>query len=360
MKNESEKIKIADCDVYIGDTSLRYLPAVLTKLVSSFDAVYILTDSSAKKHVLPLLKKSIPQLKDKNIITIKSGEHNKQLTTCELIWDKLTKLGADRYSLLINIGGGAISDLGGFVASTYMRGIKYINVPTTLLAMVDASVGGKVGVDFKGLKNHIGAFSIPKAVFVCPKFLSTLNRRLMLCGFAEMLKHALIIDKKYWNELKELDLKNKNNWHQLIKRSIEIKKEITENDPEEKNLRKLLNFGHTAGHALEAYCIEKRVDLLHGEAVAWGMIVEAHLSFKDGKLSLEALEEITSTIKKYYRLEMPISKSTTLINIMRSDKKNKSGKINFTLLNGIGSSSIDYHFKDKQIKEAIEYANGQF
>jgi 3-dehydroquinate synthase len=357
MQSEKTKLKSGDCDIFIGDPLLNEISLVLEK----YSSIFILTDSGVKKQVVPTFKEVLPQLKDKNIISIKSGGHNKQLATCELVWNKLTKLGADRYSLLINIGGGAVCDLGGFVASTYMRGIEYINIPTTLLAMVDASIGGKVGIDFKGLKNHIGLFSLPEAVFICPQFLNTLSMRLILCGYAEMLKHALIADSGYWKDLKHTDLKSKDVWYQLVKRSVEIKKKITEGDPEEKGKRKLLNFGHTAGHALEAWCIKKNDNsIMHGEAVAWGILVESYLSYKGGNLPLSQLQEITSVIKGFYKLKLPLVSSGVLISLMRSDKKNRSNRINFTALSKIAKADIDRYYTDEIIKEAIEYANGQF
>lgn len=350
-----DSVKNNDCQIFVGDKQLNKLPQLIKSIHTN--KVFILTDSNAKKYVISQVKKLLFSF---DVITIKCGEQHKTIFTCQQVWEQLSKKGANRHSLLINLGGGTICDLGGFVASTYMRGIKYINIPTTLLAMVDASVGGKTGVDFNGLKNQVGLFSSPQYVFVCPVFLKSLNKRLLLCGYAEMLKHSLISDAGHWEQLKNLRLNNVN-WVPIINRSIQIKKQIVESDPHEKGIRKLLNFGHTAAHALEAYLVRKKKNkIMHGEAVAWGMLVESYLSAIYAGLSSTALLDITTEIKKRYSLKLASIKISDLIKLMHSDKKNNNNKINFSLLMAIGRGGVDYNCSEQEIEQAVLYANEQF
>ena len=257
-------------DIIIGEDSLQ------TIQYSSYSAIAILVDEHTKMNCLDIFLKEC-LINPKLIIEIHSGEEHKNLSTCEHIWQKLTTAQIDRNSLLINLGGGVIGDLGGFAASCYKRGIDFIQVPTTLLAMVDASVGGKLAIDLENFKNQIGLFKSPKGVYIFPKFLQTLNQRQIVSGYAEIVKHALIADKDYWQLLMETSIE-KINWEETIYHSITLKNNIVESDPFEENKRKILNFGHTLGHAIESYYLKKEKDILHGEAVALGMYLEAELS----------------------------------------------------------------------------------
>ncbi|MAR40347.1 MAG: 3-dehydroquinate synthase [Flavobacteriales bacterium] len=307
----------------------------LSKLeVSSYSKIAILLDENIKRDCLDKL----PKIENSLIIEIPSGEENKNISTCIIIWEKLTQNQFDRNSLLINLGGGVIGDIGGFCASTYKRGIDFIQIPTTLLAMVDASVGGKVGLDFKDLKNQIGVFNNPKSVMINPEFLQTLPENELKSGFAEVVKYALIADKDLWNKINSVPFENLV-LEEIIATSVEIKNNIVLSDPLEKDERKKLNFGHTYGHAIESYYLEKGTPILHGEAVFIGMILEVELS----SISEEIKQEIKNFILSNFSLPFTPKKSDILSNLA-NDKKNKEGKINFSLLNKLGDGSIDHLF----------------
>ena len=320
-----KKIVSSNYSIWIGENSLSKLN------VKSYSKVAILVDENTKKdclHKLPNIEKLI-------IIEIPSGERNKNITTCNIIWEELTNNEFDRDSILINLGGGVIGDIGGFCASTYKRGIDFIHIPTTLLAMVDASIGGKLAVDFNNLKNHIGLFSNPKSVIIDPNFLDTLTENQLISGFAEVVKHALISDKNLWETIKETPFK-KLAWVKIITISAELKNRIILNDPKEKGERKKLNFGHTFGHAIESYYLEKGTPILHGEGVFMGMILETEISL----LSNLEKNEIKNYILSNFGLPYTPPKAE-LLKFLKNDKKNKSKKINFSLLNGIGKCTID-------------------
>ncbi len=319
------------------------------------DKVFILLDentSSSCRQRFGLLN-DIP---DERVLVIKSGEENKNLEQVEAVWRFLGENMADRKSLLINIGGGMLTDLGGFAASGFKRGIQFVNVPTTILAMVDASVGGKTGINFRGLKNEIGFFSNALHVFLFPPFLETLDDENYRSGFAEMIKTALIADKDLWNELKSFNLERKDIdlLSPLLWRSVMIKKEIVENDPNENGVRKALNFGHTVAHALESIALSSGNEILHGYAVAYGMQVEARLSVYRSELSESDQEEIFSNIKRIYgELPEQLFDHERLIKYMRFDKKNEGNQINFTLLNKIGSFTINNYLNEEEIILAL-------
>ena len=266
----------------------------------NYSHFFILTDENTAEHCLPLVKEKLGDLTNYDLIEINAGEESKDIDFCIGIWKLLIDFGADRKSLLINLGGGVISDLGGFAASTFKRGIDFIHVPTTLLSQVDASVGGKTGIDIDSIKNIVGTFTQPKAVFIHDEFLNTLPERQILSGLAEMLKHGLICDADYWNQLKNSDLTKPA--AELIYRSVEIKNEVVIEDPKETGIRKSLNFGHTVGHAVETYSLvnENVESLSHGEAIAIGMICEAWLSHKKSGLSSQELKEITDVTTALY------------------------------------------------------------
>ncbi|MDB3887388.1 3-dehydroquinate synthase [bacterium] len=347
-------IKTLSSEVFIGDTSLEGLQSLLEN--NYFSKKFLLVDENTIKHCFPKLIKAVGSLEGVEIIEIESGEENKTLEICQHIWQTFIENNADRNSLLINLGGGVITDMGGFIASTYKRGIAFINIPTTLLSQIDASVGGKTGVDFSGFKNFIGTFKEPLAVFVNPDFLKTLEKRQILSGYAEALKHALITDVKYWDFLKEEALFDESKWEFLIEKSINIKNRIVMNDPEEAGLRKLLNFGHTIGHAVESYSLNEGLSLLHGEAVAIGMICESYIATKKSGLSEGELEEIIEVIQKYYSYySLPEEKLHYLIELMKNDKKNESSNINFTLIDKIGLGSFNHEIEVDLIIDSLNY-----
>ncbi|MES2795654.1 MAG: 3-dehydroquinate synthase [Bacteroidota bacterium] len=312
----------------------------------------ILVDEKTKKHCLP---KVIGCFDHPKIIQIKSSESQKNLNTCIKIWEAMTHLYLDRNALMINLGGGVIGDMGGFCASTYKRGIDFIQIPTTLLSQVDASVGGKLGIDFQSFKNHIGVFKVPKSVLIDPDFLQTLPLTELRSGFAEVIKHCLILDRAMWNQIKRKDL-DQQDWEILIKHSVELKSKVTEEDPTEKGLRKILNFGHTLGHAIETYFLGGKHHLLHGEAIATGMICESYLSFKHGKLSTEELNEIEDFIFSIYgKINLKSEHFDSIIQLTAQDKKNYKNEVRFALLNGIGSCDYDLKVSKKEMYEALEF-----
>ncbi|MBT6650611.1 MAG: 3-dehydroquinate synthase, partial [Flavobacteriales bacterium] len=294
---------------------------------------------NTKQNCLPKL----PQLDNSIIIEIKSGEEHKNINTCNFIWKQLTVHHFDRNSLLINLGGGVIGDMGGFCASTYKRGIDFIQIPTTLLAMVDASVGGKLGVDFNGLKNQIGLFNNPESVLIFPEFLETLPENQLKSGYAEVVKHALISDNNLWEKIISVPF-NEMNWGEIIETSINIKNKIVLSDPYEKGERKKLNFGHTFGHAVESYYLEKGTPILHGEAVLMGILLEVEISL----VSQEQNNEIKNYILSNFSLPFTPKKSD-LLPFLMNDKKNKVGKINFSLLTNIGSCRVDNLFSTDEL-----------
>ncbi|HEU4718143.1 MAG TPA: 3-dehydroquinate synthase [Bacteroidia bacterium] len=341
--------------VHIGE----YVPDSLNSFLkkNKFSSVFILVDEHTLEHCYPVLVSRVKMLAEAEIIELESGEKNKTVDVCMNVWRALSELGADRKSLLINLGGGVITDLGGFVASAYKRGITFINIPTTLLAQVDASVGGKTGVDLDGLKNEIGLFSEPAELFIYPEFLRTLPGREILSGFAEMLKHGLVADADYWNELKNVHPADSSSWEELIVRSVRIKLSVVEADPHEAGLRRVLNFGHTVGHALETFFLERAEStLLHGEAVAAGMVCEAFLSHTFASLSGEAMEEITATIlAKYPPVIFDAMADHRLIELMRHDKKNEGASIVFTLIDEIGKPVINKNVDAAGILRSLAY-----
>jgi 3-dehydroquinate synthase len=313
-------------------------------------------DNNTKEYCRPLLADNKDLSEAKEII-LQSGEENKNIDSVMKIWETLENYAAKRSSLFINLGGGMISDLGGFSASCYKRGIKYINIPTTLLAQVDASAGGKTGFNFKSYKNQIGVFSIPEKVFIYTEFLKTLSRKDIISGYGEMLKHALLRDENYLNKLLTYDLENLD-YHELgllISTSVDIKQRIVEQDPEEKNIRKALNFGHTIGHAIETYALKHNIDIYHGEAVALGMIPELYLSTLKTGFPKNKFREISKKIKERYPSFSSIDRKDELIEIMQHDKKNIDNKINFTLLKDVGSFEIDHYCEEADIKDALDF-----
>ncbi len=326
--------------VFFNENGYQEINELLVK--NSYSSIFILSDENTNEHCVPTFLTNLATKISIEIIEIEAGESLKNITTCVEIWNILTELGADRKSLLINIGGGVITDLGGFVASTFKRGIDFVNVPTSLLGMVDASIGGKNGVDLGNLKNQIGVINVPKMVLIDSNYLETLSQKELLSGFAEMLKHGLIYDKNYWKSFLDISKIDFADFDNCIFRSIEIKNEIVKQDPNENGIRKALNFGHTLGHAIESYFLESETPLLHGEAIAIGMVLEAFISKEKSLISETEFQEIKKIIKSIYKEHRISEKDIELIEkLLIHDKKNEYGKVQFTLLDGIGGVKIN-------------------
>jgi 3-dehydroquinate synthase len=323
----------------------------------AFSSIFVLVDDNTDKFCLDILIKKT-RINEFNKIVIKSGEQNKNIDTCLIIWDKLNAFNADRKSLLINLGGGVLSDMGGFVASTYLRGIAFINIPTTLLGMVDAAHGGKTGIDFKLLKNQIGLFSDPSEVILDSDYLSTLSKNEFLNGYAEVFKHSLLTNKKdlNFNSLIKLDFYKDVNF--IIEKYSEIKKEIVESDKFESNQRKVLNLGHTIGHAVESYSYISQDfnELKHGEAVIVGLIAELYISHRLIGFPLKDLENIKKTFSRYFNVIVFSEKDIEQIHdLMIYDKKNEADKLNFVLLEDIGSPFVDQQITKELFMESFKF-----
>lgn len=338
---------------------LIYFDDALTQLVQfieqgKYAKFFILTDEITSVHCLPALEARL-EGKTYDLIEVSAGEESKTIDFCIGVWKMLIDFDADRHSLMVNLGGGVVTDMGGFIASTFKRGIDFVNVPTTLLSQVDASVGGKTGIDMDSIKNIIGTFTQPKAVFIGQSFLETLPERQILSGLAEMLKHGLIADANYWNDLKNSDLTLPST--ELIYKSVEIKNKIVIADPHEKGIRKALNFGHTIGHAVETFSLDNdKKHLTHGEAIAIGMICEAWLSHKKNSLPKNELREIVEVLTRLYP-KYPLQEScyTMLSSLMKKDKKNEGDHINCTLLNKIGECSINHICLEDELYESLKF-----
>ncbi len=321
-------------------------------------AIFILVDENTNECCLPILLQKLETGQAIEIIEIEAGEEFKNFDTCEGVWNALTELGADRKSLLINLGGGVITDLGGFVASTFKRGISFINIPTTLLSMVDASVGGKTGVDLGVLKNQIGLFSDPEMVLIDPRYLNTITARELRSGLAEIIKYGLTYDRQLWDEINTFKDLTVNTIKLLIHRSIEIKNEVVTEDPKEQGLRKILNFGHTLGHAVESYFLDAKdkENLTHGEAIAIGMVTASFFSEKLLNFPSENVKSIKRVILKIYG-RAPINETDYegIIALLIHDKKNVGGQVNFVLLSDYECFKLDCVVKKELIIKALDF-----
>ncbi len=342
--------------IFTGNDSLSLINDFLKK--STYSQFVILCDENTLTHCLPLVLQEVEQFANAEIIEIESGEASKSLDISTQIWKSLLELKADKKTLFINLGGGVVSDIGGFSASVYKRGIDFINIPTSLLAMADASVGGKTGVDFSGVKNIIGTITQPKAVFVNFVFLNTLPNNHLKNGLAELYKIALISDSIFWHMLSSTS--NNTKIEDVITKSILLKNAIVKKDPLENGIRKSLNFGHTIGHAIESMSLTSLKPLLHGEAIVIGMITECWISYHKKLLSKKDLNSISSTLITLFKPSLFKVKSIKpLLELMKNDKKNEKGKIRATLLKGIGSYALDVEISEMQIEKSIEYFNNQ-
>ena len=350
-----QTIQATNYSVYFDETGYEKLASYL--ITANYSKIFILVDENTSQYCLPHLLNNLATEIEIEIIELEVGEIHKNIATCTEVWGALSELGGDRKSILINLGGGVISDLGGFVACTFKRGIDFINIPTTLLSMVDASIGGKNGVDLGNLKNQIGIIREPKAVIVDTQFLNTLPQNEMRSGLAEMLKHGLIFDKKYWDKFKNIKDLITEDLNELIHQSIEIKNTIVCEDLTENGIRKSLNFGHTLGHAIESYFLENdnKTSLLHGEAIAVGMILESFISREKELLTNEEYQEIKYIINDIFeRIEFTQADIEKIIELLIYDKKNEFGKVQFALLDGIGKIKINQEADNKLIFKAFE------
>lgn len=350
-----QTIQAATYPIYFQEKGYSKLLKLLTE--KKYSSVFIMVDENTIRDCYPVFIEKISADISFQLIEIPSGEINKNLETCIDVWHKITDLGADRKSLLITLGGGVITDLGGFVASCFKRGIDFINIPTTLLSMVDASVGGKTGVDLGVLKNQIGLFSNPEMVLIDDVYLKTLDAREITSGMAEIIKYGLTYDLKLFNQIKS----TKDNYiNKLIHRSIEIKNEVVMQDPKEKHLRKILNFGHTLGHAIESFYLESidKESLTHGEAIAIGMICEGYISSKTLNFSADKLNDIKETILSIYpKINLEKRDFPFIMELLKHDKKNVNGSVNFVLLFDFEDYKIDCKVSEELIIESMEYYN---
>lgn len=349
-----EPIQSADHSIYFESGLVALKDLIANK---KYSKVFVFADTNTAELCIPVFRDSLTDLEEFDIIETDAGEENKNIDFCIGIWKTLLDFGADRKCLMVNLGGGVITDMGGFIASTYKRGIDFVNIPTTLLSQVDASVGGKTGIDIDNVKNMVGTFSLPQAVFIENTFLTTLSPREMLSGFAEMIKHGLIADQAYYESLKSKSTIDSS--PEAIYRSVQIKNEVVTVDPLEKGLRKILNFGHTIGHAIESYALSNdKKPLTHGEAVAIGMVCEAFLSVKYCDLKEDELTDITTYIQKIYPKYRIKEKSfNKLIDLMQSDKKNEDGQILFSLLERIGKCTFNCRVTIEDILGSLTYYN---
>lgn len=333
-----------------------------------YDRLFVLVDINTEKHCWPLVSGDLPKAQ---LITIGATDENKTIDTLAYVWTLLGGEGGSRHSLLINLGGGMVTDLGGFAASTFKRGIKYINIPTTLLSMVDAAVGGKTGINFNGLKNEVGVFNPAETVIVNTRFLATLDSDNICSGYAEMLKHALISAQPtahnlggsdgvgaMLSELLAFDLLKPDLAHlqRMVEDSVAVKERIVREDPREKGIRKALNLGHTIGHAFESLALEEHRPVLHGYAVAWGLVCELYLSAALTGFPTDVLHQVTRFVRDNYgRLDFGCRHYDRLLEFMTHDKKNRGGEINFTLLGGVGDIRINQHASREDIESALDF-----
>ena len=342
-------------DIIIADNLEQSLAEAVGNV--EHDKLFVLTDTTTRELCWPVIQ-DYAALKDASMITIPPTDEAKTLETLADVWTALQKGGATRHSLMVNLGGGMVTDLGGFAASTFKRGMAYINIPTTLLSQVDASVGGKTGINFGGLKNEIGVFNCAQSVILSSTFLRTLDRENLLSGYAEMLKHGLLSSKENWAELLRFDISAPDYevLQSMVAKSVAIKEHIVKEDPTEKGIRKALNLGHTAGHAIESLALKEGRTVLHGYAVAWGLLMELYLSARKCGFPAKEMHQMEAYIKEHYgKFTYECKHYDMLCDFMAHDKKNQGGHINFTLLGGIGDIRINQTATVEEIEEMLDY-----
>jgi 3-dehydroquinate synthase len=351
-------IKANNYPIIIGNEALKQVSIFLKK--NTYSSYFILCDEHTFQNCLPQLLLSCKPLKDAEIIEIESGESSKSIEIVNLCWLTLLENNANKNTLLINLGGGVVSDLGGFIAATYKRGIDFINIPTTLLAMADASVGGKTGINLGNIKNSIGVISQPKAVFIYQGFLKTLPHKHIINGFAEIIKIALVKNKTFFNKISTKIIGNSFNDVEIINKSIELKNNIVKIDPNENGTRKILNFGHTIGHAVESLFFHKQFSLLHGEAVAIGIAIESYLCLLLKRITTNEFDKISLCLKLHFHFPAIESNDQALFfNYFKQDKKHKNKYYQLSLLNGIGYCDYDVKISQTQLQQAVLYYNSK-
>ncbi len=345
-------IALHDYPIYVGSCLDRIREWAAA---DRYSQVFVFVDSNTRQYCLPALEPFLDAGRY-TVVEIAAGEAHKNINTCQQIWNTLMYFQMDRSALVLNLGGGVLGDMGGFCASTFKRGVDFIQIPTTLLAQVDASIGGKLGIDYGQVKNSIGLFRNPRAVLADPVFFQTLPPRELRSGFAEVIKHSLIASREQWEHIVSITDLATVDWPTLVAPSLEIKRDIVAKDPFEKGLRKALNFGHTIGHALESQALETTEPLLHGEAIAAGMICEAFLSQQKLGLPEAELDQISQFLVRMYQPGVVAEEqSDHLIALMQNDKKNRGSAINFSLLPSIGSVEVDQTCTREQILESLRY-----
>ncbi len=346
--------------IFTGKEARKALRNFIEESEGKYTGVYILTDTNTRKHCFPLLTSGFQFPEGMIVLEIEPGEVNKNLDTCIRLWKELASYGAGRHSLLVCLGGGMVCDIGGFVASTYQRGIDFVYIPTTLLSQVDASIGGKTGVNLGKLKNYVGLYSPPKSVFIMPEFLNTLPHGEMLSGYAEVVKHALLSDDKYFHHLAwqfsgHEAVTSNQDWTEVVERSVKIKHNVVRSDPFEQGLRKVLNLGHTVGHAFESYSLERDASpLSHGFSVAMGLIVEIKLSVRYCSFP----EILANDIIAYLLAVFPFytflpEEIPGIAAIMGFDKKNRGGQVRMTLLREPGDLITDVVCTEEEIEKSL-------
>jgi len=320
-----------------------------------YSALAVLVDENTRQLCYPVIEKALP---DHTVISVQSGEEQKTLDTCTVIWERMTEQALDRHAALIVIGGGVLGDMGGFCAATYKRGIDFILIPTTLLAQADASIGGKLAVDFNSFKNHIGVFKLPALTLLFSGFFKSLPKAELRSGFAEVIKHALISDKNMWDEIRTRTL-DEQDWDRLVLHSVTYKSHVVTKDPTEKGLRKILNAGHTIGHAVESYLLAAGNRILHGEAIAIGIISEGYIAVKRGLLDQESFQQIADYVLKIFgKVKLDKTSLDQIALLTLQDKKNKGNKILCVLQDGIGNARLDCAISLEEIKDALNaYVN---
>ncbi len=329
----------------------------------TYHKLFVLTDSNTQAKCFPLIQ-SVPAIAEAMVITVDAGDTHKEVSQLAHIWKCLSDGGASRDSILLNLGGGMITDMGGFAGATFKRGIRTINVPTTLMASVDAAVGGKTGINFNGLKNEVGSFYPPLCVFIDCEFLRTLDRDNLLSGYAEMIKHALISSMDNYASVLLFDLDGIPDYvflNRMVAQSVAVKEQIVAEDPKEKGIRKALNFGHTVGHAFESLSFAQDRPILHGHAVAAGMVCELYLSYKQCGFPMDKLSQVVYYLKEYYPpFHFECKDYEALIRFMTHDKKNEGGIINFTLLAKVGDIRINQSVPTEKILESLDFYRESF
>lgn len=346
-----------EMNVNFGELQNTELPKIISAAVKAERKIAVLVDENSLKHCFPKLMHACPNLDKAELIEIESGERNKTIEICTGIWEALAELNFNRNDLFISLGGGVVCDMGGFIAACYKRGMPFYHIPTTLLAQVDASIGGKCGVDLGVMKNLVGVIENANGVYIDPTFIKTLPKDELFAGLAEMLKHGLIYDKAYWDKMAKMEFNRLADFEDLIFRSIEIKSEIVKKDPKEKRERKALNFGHTIGHAIESFSHENPgKSLLHGEAIAIGMLCEAKISMDRGLLSPVAFGSICDLVLKFYpSYVFSAVADHRLFELMKKDKKNENKEVNLTLLDGIGKYKVNQSISFEEFSDVMNF-----